>query len=61
MEVDSPIRAPVEIRESAGGSSSSKGGAGVIVNDLQVFIFTAFWLYNHRDLLDSVLVLTMAS
>ncbi|TKW24441.1 hypothetical protein SEVIR_3G051000v4 [Setaria viridis] len=33
MEVDSPIRAAVEIRESPGGSSSSKGGSGVIVNE----------------------------
>ncbi|CAL4903058.1 unnamed protein product [Urochloa decumbens] len=31
MEVDSPIRAAVEIRDSAGGRS--KGGSGVIIND----------------------------
>jgi len=31
MEVDSPIRAAVDIRESAGGRS--KGGSGVIINE----------------------------
>ncbi|CAL4910505.1 unnamed protein product [Urochloa decumbens] len=31
MEVDSPIRAAVEIRDSAGGRS--KGGSGVIINE----------------------------
>jgi len=38
MEVDSPIRAAVDIRESAGGKS--KGGSGVIINEngMQVFI-----------------------
>ncbi|CAN6336204.1 unnamed protein product [Urochloa humidicola] len=31
MEVDSPIRAAVEIKDSAGGRS--KGGSGIIIND----------------------------
>ena len=42
MEVDLPIRAAVDIKESAGGRS--KGGSGAIINEniMQVFIFTAF-------------------
>lgn len=42
MEVDSPIRAAVDIRESADGRY--KGGSGVIINEnvMQVFFLHPF-------------------
>lgn len=50
MEVDSPVRDAMKIRESAGGRSN--GGSGVIINGntMQVFISVASDHYNTHGL-----------